>query len=162
MNDPPRFSINGTADDPMDVTGAEQGNDGSARGEGRLEHHLNRRDRSTEGEIEHDAQVQYAQTANRGRPRGQQSLPPIDPSLSNGYQTVRVVQQSYVDRENPQASRKRPLSDSPAVPAPASIRSPAEVRLEAAKLMQSAAVLMEQAAKMHAEAARLNLSVAHA
>lgn len=161
---PTDFSMNDTVDDGMETTGAEQQNDGLAYAEVGLERHLGSGDRSTEAEVEHDAQGQLSQAGRRERPPGQQSLPPIDPSLSDPYQTVRVIHQSYTEpreRGDSQAPPNRPLSDQIAVPAPPPSRSPAEVRLEAAKLMQSAALLMEQAAKMHAEAARLNLSVAH-
>ena len=162
INGPPDFSINDTADDTIDVTGAEHRSDGDAYADGGLEQSFqNNSDHSMEGEGERDAGDQRPQAARRGRSRGQQSLPPIDPSLSGVYRTVRVIQQSFADSENSQASQQAPPSDQAPAPAPPSKRSPTEVRMEAAELMQSAAELMEQAAKMNAEAARLNLSVAH-
>lgn len=154
-------TVNDAVHDVVDMTGADELDHSIIYTDTTHQHHLDNAECSTEVEVGHDAQNIPLQPARRGRPRGQQSLPPIDPKLNSINQTGRFVQQPYTDHGDSQVLHARPLPDQIASPAPIPSKSPAEVRLEAAKLMQSAAVLMEQAAKMHAEAARLNLSVAH-
>ena len=153
INGPQDFSI----DDTMDMTGADQGSDAGTYADGGPEHDYGNGG-AMDADRDHDGQRQ--QPPKRGRPRTQQNSAAIDPSLSNGFETVRVIHQSYPALENSQQTPQSNQLARSATSAPN--KNPAEVRMEAARLMQSAAKLMEQAAKMNAEAAALNLSVAHA
>ena len=158
----PDILVDDTMDDTMDVTGAEGESDNGAYADGGLEPDFGNGDNSTDDEGGQEARGRLQQATTERRPNGQQSLSVIDPSLENGDRPVRAIQQSSANSNDSHTSQQISCIDRATGSTPPLARSPTEVRLEAAKLMQSAALLMEQAAKMNAEAARLYLSVAHA
>ncbi|KAK4694133.1 hypothetical protein P7C71_g3399, partial [Lecanoromycetidae sp. Uapishka_2] len=90
---------------------------------------------------------------------------PVDPNLASRIQRLNsgdgpVVMQPAITHERSQHERQ-PQNQGP-VQNSATIRSPQETRIEAARLMQRAADLMQEAARLNSEAARLTLSVASA
>ena len=161
MDGPPDFHLDATMDDTMDMTGADGESDNGAYADGGLEPEFGNGDHPTDDEGGQETQVRLQQAVTREHPHGQQTLSAIDPNLDSGYQAVRVSQQSQTNPYDSQLSQQALPTDNATPHTPPPNRPSAEVRVEAAKLMQSAAVLMEQAAKMNAEAARLYLSVAH-